>query len=324
MVKLTRPTPSTNYVRGYGANGGQHKGDDWGWQNYNPTLTQRVLAAAPGTVVSVTNDGGYNQGWGNRVRIQHAPNVYTTYNHLETGQIYAKVGQKVVTGTHIANMGNTGRSFGDHLHHELEIGGWGAQFRVDPQPYYKKDLPGTASKPAPAGTLKPYQRKVKNLGSAWLNGRAAPSSKAAWKQKLESNSVADFDGWKRGEKVTIGGTTSDIWLRGRYAKNWFSAAGLTSQSTSGLTDLNPKKPAAKPPVVKTEYWDIPKAGQYYYNHYNNALNGASDRSQLIPYSAKTPRLRVLENPKTGPVKVNWNGKHVWVGTRRYPAKTVRA
>jgi hypothetical protein len=319
MTTLTRPTPSTNYVRGFNAT---HRGDDWGWQNYDPVKTQRVLAAAPGKVVSVTNDGGYNQGWGNRVRIEHAKNVYTTYNHLETGQIYVKVGQVVATGAHIANMGNTGRSFGDHLHHELEIGGWGAQFRVDPQPYYKKHLPGTApAAPASGGALKPYQRKVKNLGSAWLNGRASASSKSEWRQKLESNSTGDFDGWKRGEKVTIGGTTSDIWLRGRYAKNWFAAAGLTSQSVSGLTDLNPKKPAAKPPVVKREYFDVPATGQFYYNHYNNALNGNSDRSQLIPGNTKD--LIVLENPKTGPVKVNWNGKHVWVGTRRHPAKTVK-
>lgn len=69
------------------------------------------------------------------------------------------------------------------------------------------------------------------------------------------------------------------------------------------------------------WWDVPSEGQYYYNQLNNALNGNFDRNQLIPASAGT--LHVVELSGQGPIKVNWNGKHVWVGTRRNPAHARR-
>ena len=74
---------------------------------------------------------------------------------------------------------------------------------------------------------------------------------------------------------------------------------------------------APAPADNTRWFDVPSVGQYYYNQYNNALNGNYDPRQLIP--GGTAALRVIENPGTGPVKVDYKGG-VYVGTRRNPAK----
>ncbi len=324
MTMLTRPARQEphNFFRPAGDPRGRHSGEDTGHASGGD-----VLVAAPGVVVSVYDDDGFNQGWGNRVVIRHAPGVHTTYNHFDAGdRIRVKVGQSVAAGLYLGDMGSTGTSTGDHLHFELEIGGRGPQFRVDPRPYFSKHLPGTApAVPAPAASLKVFQRVVRNLGrNIWLNGRSKPHINGAWAQKLEGGITADFDGWIRGQRVTIAGVSSDVWFRGRYGKKWFAAAGFTSQSTAGLTDLNPKAAPAKPkptPKPQVVVFDVPSGGQYFYHRYANALAGNFDPAQLIP--GDHADLRVLENPGTGPVKVKYGNLHVWVGTRRNPARVVK-
>lgn len=136
MTKLTLPA-AKKWHSGWGEPAG-HKGQDTGWGD-----GEEVLAAAPGTVVEIYSGGGYNGGWGNRVVISHGGNNYTTYNHLASGSILVRNGQTVSRGQRIATMGNTGESTAKHLHFELEVGGRGSGYRVDPEPYYNKDLPGT-------------------------------------------------------------------------------------------------------------------------------------------------------------------------------------
>lgn len=164
-MKLIKPTPSNNLVRGWGGPT-NHKGIDYGWQYTRWVVSRRVLAAAPGIVVAVWGNGSYNLGWGNRIVIKHAENVYTTYNHLLTGSIAVKVGDRVQAGDFLATMGQTGDSkAGTHLHFELYLGPHNSydnsrnnQNRVDPAPYFNKHLPGTepvtgspaGGKPVPA------------------------------------------------------------------------------------------------------------------------------------------------------------------------------
>lgn len=61
--------------------------------------------------------------------------------HLQAGSIPVRVGQRVVTGERLGGVGNTGRSFGAHLHFEVweGVGGWAAGSKpVDPLPYLKR------------------------------------------------------------------------------------------------------------------------------------------------------------------------------------------
>jgi murein DD-endopeptidase MepM/ murein hydrolase activator NlpD len=57
------------------------------------------------------------------------------FMHLRTGSIPVREGQRVRTGQRLGEVGNTGRSFGAHLHFEVWVGGWFRGGRpVDPLP----------------------------------------------------------------------------------------------------------------------------------------------------------------------------------------------
>ncbi len=56
-------------------------------------------------------------GYGNYVMLLHENNYVTLYAHLEA--VYVREGQTVVQGDEIGLMGNTGNSFGAHLHFEV-------------------------------------------------------------------------------------------------------------------------------------------------------------------------------------------------------------
>jgi murein DD-endopeptidase MepM/ murein hydrolase activator NlpD len=46
------------------------------------------------------------------------------FMHLRRGSIPVVQGQRVAAGEQIAEVGNSGRSFGAHLHFEVWTGGW--------------------------------------------------------------------------------------------------------------------------------------------------------------------------------------------------------
>jgi murein DD-endopeptidase MepM/ murein hydrolase activator NlpD len=89
-----------------------------------------------------------------------------------------------------------------------------------------------------------------------VNGRSGPGTQFPIKQVLASGTKGTFDGYATGEKVTIGGTTSDVWFRGSIGGNWFAAAGFTSQAVTGLTlvtnpptSVEPTPPPTLPPTT---------------------------------------------------------------------------
>jgi murein DD-endopeptidase MepM/ murein hydrolase activator NlpD len=78
-----------------------------------------VYAAASGVVTQA--QGGWNTGYGNVVQIDHGNGYVTVYAHLS--QINVLPCQSVGQGTLIGLSGNTGNSFGAHLHFEIRQGG---------------------------------------------------------------------------------------------------------------------------------------------------------------------------------------------------------
>lgn len=113
-VNLIKPVAGTVTSRFGSRWGSTHKGIDIG----APKGTG-IKAAASGTVISAST--GYNGGYGNCVVISHGNGIETAYGHCSA--LYVKVGQKVSQGDVIAAVGNTGRSYGNHLHLEIRING---------------------------------------------------------------------------------------------------------------------------------------------------------------------------------------------------------
>ena len=113
-INLIRPVSGTVTSRFGSRWGSTHKGVDIG----APKGTA-IKAAASGTVIS--SSMGYNGGYGNCVVISHGNGIETAYGHCSA--LYVKVGQKVSQGDVIAAVGNTGRSYGNHLHLEIRING---------------------------------------------------------------------------------------------------------------------------------------------------------------------------------------------------------
>ncbi|WP_369901017.1 SH3 domain-containing protein [Bacillus manliponensis] len=110
----------------------------WGEMHYGLDIaasgTVPIRAAASGTVVK----SYYSQSYGNVVFLSHTiqGKLYTTvYAHMSDRAV--NVGDTVASGQFLGNMGNTGNSYGQHLHFELHNGEWNyaKTNAVDPLPY---------------------------------------------------------------------------------------------------------------------------------------------------------------------------------------------
>lgn len=104
--------------------GDDHYGMDIGAPHGTP-----IVAARSGEVMVAngTDDWGYS--WGYYVSIYHDSTYSTLYAHMSSVAVSA--GQWVNKGDVIGYVGNTGYSFGNHLHFEVYKDGT----RVDPAPY---------------------------------------------------------------------------------------------------------------------------------------------------------------------------------------------
>ena len=76
-----------------------------------------VHAAQSGTVIAADWNGGFGQ----LVVIDHGDGVSTYYAH--NSRLRVSVGQRVLAGDHIADVGDTGDSYGPHSHFELHVDG---------------------------------------------------------------------------------------------------------------------------------------------------------------------------------------------------------
>jgi murein DD-endopeptidase MepM/ murein hydrolase activator NlpD len=105
----------------------------FGWRKYRPhygtdiglRTGDSVLAAFDGMV----RIAKYFHGYGNCVIIRHNNGLETVYAHLS--KILVESGQTIIAGDLIGKGGNTGHSFGSHLHFEIRFLGQA----LDPQDF---------------------------------------------------------------------------------------------------------------------------------------------------------------------------------------------
>lgn len=133
-----------------------------------PSQIENIIAHSDGKIIKVVDYlTGTNKvadkegcGYGNYVAILHNKkyqnkSVVTVYGHLASVQEDIKEGQTVTKGQILGLMGNTGNSYGAHLHFEIRLYD---EFNesvyihdttkyewIDPTPYIDADLPYDAS-----------------------------------------------------------------------------------------------------------------------------------------------------------------------------------
>ncbi len=83
-----------------------------------------IYASAEGLIAESKSSGGWNEGYGNYIMIEHPNGTKTRYSHNERNVV--SVGDYVVQGDTIGYIGNTGNTHGPtgcHVHFEI----WGAR-----------------------------------------------------------------------------------------------------------------------------------------------------------------------------------------------------
>lgn len=102
--------------------GKMHTGIDIGNNEGEP-----VYSALEGIV----KECHYENGYGNKIVVEHDNNIITVYAHLSEFKI--TVGAEVKEGDLIGTVGNTGNSTGPHLHFEVRVNG----VPINPQVYIR-------------------------------------------------------------------------------------------------------------------------------------------------------------------------------------------
>ena len=109
---------------GYGSTASGTREPHHGVEFSNPSGTP-VYAAAEGTVIFAGPDAEavyapWGDFYGNLIVIEHGGDLFTLYAHLS--KIDVPVGQKVLAGDKIGEVGRTGGAIGSHLHFEVRRG----------------------------------------------------------------------------------------------------------------------------------------------------------------------------------------------------------
>lgn len=120
---------------GFGMRDGtMHEGLD-----FTPGEGAEIQAVADGVVRTATESGG---GYGVMIIIDHVIDgklVSTRYGHMQYGSLQVKTGDTVKVGQFIGRVGDTGHSFGAHLHFEVLDNGTTA---IDPLPWLRQHAGG--------------------------------------------------------------------------------------------------------------------------------------------------------------------------------------
>lgn len=216
MTAIVLSPPSKGYrTQRFGENPnpdyqpGGHTGDDWAYTD-GVNIFPDAYAMDAGTVVWA--DWARNLGWPNKFYLNPDFNKndavdessgitvclmhwygYTTYSHL--AETHLNMGDTVKRGQRIGTVGNTGRSFGKHLHAELIL--FPVNFntptygRSDPAKYMTASLTpqGAATTPAPkelftvtqiqdlTEKLQAIHTDVRNTHAGVWTGGTAPNGK---------------------------------------------------------------------------------------------------------------------------------------------------
>jgi len=113
---MTAPVKNACLSSGFGPRGSRqrlHKGVD-----YHQRPAKAVYAAGAGVVL----ERQFRNDYGNMILIDHGNGVYTRYAHLANFASGTEIGKKLLMGSELGIMGNTGAPPAVHLHYEVLTG----------------------------------------------------------------------------------------------------------------------------------------------------------------------------------------------------------
>jgi len=106
-------------------------GQRWGRMHNGIDIGNDIGEPVYSSLDGVVKECHYEEGYGNKILIDHGNNIITVYAHLN--EFKTTVGTQVKKGDLIGRVGNTGNSTGPHLHFEVRVNG----APINPQGYIK-------------------------------------------------------------------------------------------------------------------------------------------------------------------------------------------
>lgn len=203
-----------------------------GWPNQWGIFTDAVIAGAGGAIMIGLDVGPYQFWYGHCSRT-----IVNSGDHVKQGQV-------------IGYMGNTGYSFGTHLHLDVLPDGWLVNSvragRINPRDV----IDGVPATPPPPPPLAPNERYI---GGSPVNLRADPWVADNIVDIYPAGRRDYFTHWAHGGLVDWNGAKSDIWLYDGHG--WLSALFVDPSTQDGLKEVDVKLPweeePAPPPPAPT-------------------------------------------------------------------------
>ena len=150
--------------------------------------TDRTLVAIADGVVTRTS--GCGQSYGNHIVYRTADGKTVLYAHMKDKPTL-KVGAKIKAGQKLGTMGNTGNSYGAHLHIEIQSGatwGYGANL-LDPNKYIDWN---------------DYTQESDFMAKPWKNGSTSEKVYQTVSDcKAKKNSIGSLNAKEEAECVAI-------------------------------------------------------------------------------------------------------------------------
>lgn len=181
-----------------------HSGMDYVKKSYS---LDYIVACQKGKVIAVRNSVkgvDRSKDYGNYVKLEHGNGYTTIYAHMKQNTIKVKVGDVVNAGTVLGYMGDSGYTFGAHLHFELRKN----NTAINPQDYMndKKTIPAYTPKEETGNNY----IVTASIGLNCRTGRGTSYKKVkAYKYKTKLKITEIKDGW---------GKTKDGWVCMDYVK----------------------------------------------------------------------------------------------------------
>ena len=132
----------------------------------------KVMSVTSGRVVEASGGGRYGGAYGNHVVVKTGGREFL-YAHLNS--IAVSRGDQVNEGQRLGKSGNTGRSFGPHLHFEVRKGPFNYGDDVDPMPYLKgRGALGEGGGGGGASGQAVVEYAKKFIGTPYVSGGRSP------------------------------------------------------------------------------------------------------------------------------------------------------